>query len=789
MKLTIDNNDGQGAQDYTSYLDHNSLPRIIRKLNTAWKMTLGLAAADAAFVPPASGGRIILQRNDGSKLFTGYLVGAPEQHPLGFGQQARAWRYLLQAQDDSWLLERNAPAVRPSFTWRTAGDALRTITNDVLPGVLDVSGVQDVGNVNQYATNAQKSWGEHAQELATMLRACYVVQDGKLSFQPVGQQSFNITEGDPKFLPEALTISQPDLLRNDVTIVGGLEPKLYVRDYFLGDGITLSFGLSSKPYGASASTLFQEEYAGPILSPTLWEVSDPYHTLSVGMGSLHLNGQATVKYVEQLEISGGARLQHGEIIFNAASQGTIGGIYNGSVADPNCVAGFRITPSGGNSAIQALVNGAPAGNVITTAPGHVYAFATQFIANEAHRVHQSYYSSQHGAGNPRGADGIWAAVRVVLSVHDVDPNNPGTIGAPATVLFDDVLYKAPAFASYAVADGGSLHCDLSFTRVTQLPEVEVRSMVPGQSFRTRLTGAFADGGECYVTAAGNLRFYPPYPPQPNEQIVVAYRSSARAIARVEDTNSIAAHRKGSDNGQRSCVKRLKLPAAPTSVDCENAALAMLDDSTQTAWQGKYQVISDLLPPNDILPAMTVQVNVPSCRAQFSALVREVDVQVVGVDEDRCEYAVSFANEAAAQLSLEFNSVLLPEPLETVFTVSGPSSSLYLPSLTGAQITNSIATEVTVDAGTQPPTGGGIEVRRSDGGWGGGSNGNLAGQFRVRQLHPSSTVTRAGLLPPAVRQFVSAEVLALLSPASPGLSLRMKRICCDQNLQSTLRRTS
>ena len=50
------------------------------------------------------------------------------------------------------------------------------------------------------------------------------------------------------------------------------------------------------------------------------------------------------------------------------------------------------------------------------------------------------------------------------------------------------------------------------------------------------------------------------------------------------------------------------------------------------------------------------------------------------------------------------------------------------SLTAAQITNVIATEITIDAGVAPPAGGGIEVRRSDNGWGPGDNGNLAGRF-------------------------------------------------------------
>ena len=731
MKLTIDNNDSRGPQDYTPYIDVAALPRITRKLNRAWQMTVALATADPSFVVPANGGRIVLQRNDGYKLFTGYLTAAPERQVLGYGQQGRAWRYSLLAQDDSWLLQRNALAIRPPFTWRSAGDALRTITNDVLPGVLDTSGVQDFAVVYQYATDAQKSWADHANDLATMSGAWYSVQDGKLNFQPLGNQSLTINENDGKFLPAAIAIANPDLLRNDVTIVGELQPELYVRNYFLGDGLTLNFALSTNPYSAKSATVFQENYTGPGLTPTLWALSDPNHTVVVQAGNFHVDGPATLRFVEQLELAGGIRLQHGQVSFNAGSQGTIGGTYNGGVGDANCLTGFRITPNGSNSNIQALINGAPAGNVLTTTPGHLYAFATEVLASEAHRVHQCYYSSAHGPYNQRGGDTISAGVRFVLSVHDVDPNNPATFAAPATVLYDDVQWAAPSFATYAVLDGGSLHLDLSFTRVTQMAAAEVRSMAPGQSFRTRLTGALSDGGECYVTSSGNLHFYPPYPPQANEQIIVAYRSSARAMARVQDTNSINAHRKGADNGQRSCVHRMKLPKAGTSVDCENAALAVLDDATQTAWAGSYEVVSDLLPASDVTPGMIAQVAAPSWQAQFWACVREVEVQVLGIDEDRSHYTIKFANYAAALTTVEFNSVLLPEPLTTVFTVTGPSSSRYLASLTAAQVTNIIATQITIDAGTAPPPGGGIEVRRSDGGWGQGSNGNLVARFATQ----------------------------------------------------------
>src|ERR1019366_8499411 len=544
--------------------------------------------------------------------------------------------------------------------------------------------------------------------LATMERACYRAHDGKLVFQPVGQESFTISDQDGKFWPNGLTLSQPDRLENDATIVGELEPTTYVRDYFIGDGTTLGFYLSRTPFSRTTVTVFEEEYAGPGLNPTLWYIGDPNGRVSVSGGQLQINGgPATVGLVEKLELAGGLRMEHGQVTFSAASSGTLGGIYNGSIADGNCLAGFRITPSGGNCTIQALINGASTGSAMTTQAGHQYALATQVFANEAHRVHETYCSSAHGGGNGRGGNTIAAAMRVVLSVHDVDPGSPGTLALPATVLFDEVLAAPPAFAGYAVANGADLHAQVAFTRLQQTVNADVRSMIPAAAFRTRLAGQLADGGECYISSAGEMHFYPPYPPQANEQIVVSYRASARAIARVQDANSIASHNVGSDAGRRSVVKNMKLPSAPTSIDC--------------------------LPANDVLPGDAVQVAAPSRHANFAAIVREVDVQLTSLASDRWEYAIRFANDAAQLLAVEFSQATLPDPLPTAFTTTGPSSSLYLPDLTAAQVRDVIDTEITVDAGTAPPTGGGIEVRRTDGGGGATSDGNLVGRYTSRSI--------------------------------------------------------
>ena len=731
MNLLIDNNDGRGQQDYTAWVDAENLPKVARKLNRAATMTASLVNSGQGFTAPVSGARVVLQCGSGGTLFTGYLAIAPEQQYLGAGYQGPAWRYTLLAVDDSSLLDHNALPVRTPFAWRTAGDAIRTLATDVLPGGLDLSGVQDVGPVNQFPIAPQKTWTEHAQELTTMARAAYRAHDTKLDFQPVGQQSFTISDQDPKFVPEGLTLAQPDELLNDVTVLGALEPAVYVRDYFLGDGATLGFYLSETPFSRPTVTVFAENYTDPQLTPTLWQVTDPNHKVGSGGGQLQIGGgPATVSYVEKLELAGGLMMQHGLVVFNAASSGTIGGIYNGPVGDGNCVAGFSISASG---SIQALVNGAAAGTPLTTTPGHQYAFATQLFCNEAHRVHQTYFSSTHGAGNGRGGDSVAGVMHVVLTVHDIDPNNPGTLAAPATVLFDGVL-SAPSFATYALINGANLQASLSFTRLQHMVDAEVRSMIPGGSFRTRLAGAFCDGGECYISSTGELHFYTPYPPQQNEQIVVSYRSGAQAVARVQDQNSINAHHNGGDSGRRSYVRRLKLPPAPTSIDCENAALAILDDTVQPAWTGEYRVLSDFLPVSDVLPANGAQVAVPSRGAGFTALVREVDVQVVSLADDRSLYTIRFANDAAGLLAFQFENMTLPAPVSTIFTTTAGSSSMYIDPLTAAQVTNVIATYITVDVGVTPPPGGGIEVRRSDAGWGAGAAGNLAGRFTTQTFN-------------------------------------------------------
>lgn len=73
---------------------------------------------------------------------------------------------------------------------------------------------------------------------------------------------------------------------------------------------------------------------------------------------------------------------------------------------------------------------------------------------------------------------------------------------------------------------------------------------------------------------------------------VQYWGLGRALARVTDPARIAVQQNGSDDGVRGLVRRVQAPSPRTSADCENAALALLDDASGTAWAGEYTTWND-----------------------------------------------------------------------------------------------------------------------------------------------------------------------------------------------------
>ena len=746
MKLTIDNLQGQGPQDYTGALDGTKLPRVQRKLNQPAALQFTLIANSPGLVIPAAGSRVTLTKNNGSDVFTGYLTSAPQYEYLGWGEQGPVYRYNIIAESDEVLLNRKALPNRYPFVDRSAGDALRQLAQDLLPGLFDTRAVQDLDTLAVYAVNPQKTFSFHAAEIAVAARASFRAMAGALILAPVGTATYALEESDAHYSPEGLWLSSPNLLVNDLTVIGQSEPQAYVRDYFVGDGESLKFYLSQTPFAQAKPALIDEEYLGPDLDPTTWVVNDPSGAISVVAQTLQVaggtgtDGQTSVSFIEQIELGGALELQHGDVSFTAASQGVLGGLYAGAISVAGCLAGFQITPSGSGSNIQALINGLPTGPVMATTPGHQYFFTTYLYSMEVYRSGVTYHSSLHPAENGWGGAAVTADCRFVLEVQDIDPSNPETLVAAATVLYDDVIENAPGFCTYALVNAANMQCSIAYTYVAHISLAEIRTAVqlsPTEyaPYITQLVGALSDGAECEITSDPALDFYPAYVPALNELIVASYRGSGRAVAQVENAASVASLQNGPDDGTRGAVREMKTPEARTDVDCENAALAILDDATGTAWLGTYETWSDFLPgaAADIFPGDAITVDVPSRGAAFTAIVREVAIQIADPSDDRGFYTIGFANDLAAALGIEYGASATTIALQDMppLLQTTQVGSYYQTNLTEAQITGTTSTTVQVDAGITPASGEGIEVRENDFGWGQANDRNLLGRFSTQ----------------------------------------------------------
>jgi hypothetical protein len=276
-----------------------------------------------------------------------------------------------------------------------------------------------------------------------------------------------------------------------------------------------------------------------------------------------------------------------------------------------------------------------------------------------------------------------------------------------------------------------MHCALTFTRIIRAAETELRSAVPGQPYRTRLTGALSDGAECRVSTEPALQFFPQYVPAPNEQIVVRYRGSGQALARIINPAAVVA--RGLDNGVRAAVRQVKSPAAGTCADCENAGLALLENSAELSWLGEYRTWNDFLPPGtvDMFPGDLVNLKAPSRGASFNGIVREVEIEIADFQSEHSRYKLTFSDEASQSLGFEFETAPVVRTSDIVPRELGSGEANLPPDLTAAEVTQVSSTSVTIDAGSPPAFGGEIEVRTSDSSWGSENDRNLLGRFTSR----------------------------------------------------------
>lgn len=716
MKLTIDNNDGNGPVDYTSSIVAGRPFRIVRRLNEPVTCTVTILPA-AGLAAPARNGRMTVTDDSGNLLFTGYLATEPALELAGQGTMGPVYQAVVSAISDDILLSRQPIPQTGAIYGGTAGQALQALLARMQTSGITQSLSQAVQSIGQFQAESGRTWAENTGTLANFTRNAWRLMNGILTLAPIGFVTHSLSESQGTLSLGNLEIAAVRALANDVTVCGAVEPSAYVTEFFQGDGTTLLFDLTHEPWNpptAQAKPLI-DLFQGPEVSSQLWMVDDPAGDISITSAGLTCNGGngslgvTMVSAISNLELGGSLIIEAAGVQFGAQTAGILNGLFGGGGPTlPNCLLGFQIANAGVATTVAPVVNGAVAGSNFSPVAGHLYTLRLRFYANEMQRIHQAYYAVGSDDGSERfGADFINTAATAVLEVQDT---TNGIAGTPV-ILYTGSVPVVPPTCLFAPLNASFLQCSIGSVSVQQQGPVWVMNTPPNSGPIVRRLGTTAQGADCIVERTGKLRFYPNSTPQAGEQIAVSYRTSRRSVARIASASSIASESNGGKLPGTACwIGSVTSPAARSSADCENAASAMLAVATSraAAWSGKYTEWN-AEQQGDIWPGDVLAIASASAGLNANLVVRSVQIDLACTVPGLIRYTIAFANDWADELAIKTSSTVpadawLPQQPETGTTLAN-LNTLAVSSVTGSAIQ--------IAANTTPPSGGGFEVRRRD----------------------------------------------------------------------------
>ena len=170
MKLQIDNLDGGGARDYSSAIDSGKTAAGGEEIQSSGGDAREFGVGRSIVCCAGQGRPRHAREGNGTDLVYRILSAAPAFEYLGWGERGPVYRYDLLAQSDETILSRKRLPYRCPFVARSAGDALRRLTQDLQPAALDTSGVQSVDVLAQYLPDPQMTWAQHAAAIALEAR-------------------------------------------------------------------------------------------------------------------------------------------------------------------------------------------------------------------------------------------------------------------------------------------------------------------------------------------------------------------------------------------------------------------------------------------------------------------------------------------------------------------------------------------------------------------------------------------------------------------------------------------
>lgn len=727
MKLTIDNLDGKGAVDYSQSVVSTGKFLIKRQLNEPTLCSLTLAPSAVNLTAPVRNGRVIVADDSGNVLFTGYISMEPALELIGQNSAGAAFQVFVNAVSDELLLDQQPLPVLLAGVAPSANQSLQGLNTAIDAKGFSFSLAQASGGVGDFLPDAARSWSANAGTLAAMARSAYRVVDGVIIMAPIGSVTHTLSEENGTLNLSALEASMVKALANDVTVCGPSEPCAYVTEFFQGDGATVLFDLTKEPYMPPVSKMkpLIDLFQGPTINPAVWSVlGGPTRVAltSAGVtsyGGDGVDGYTTVEMVNGVELGGSLVFEAGGVQFGSVTQGVLNGIYSGAIEIDDCVAGFQISQaSGGGTQINALIGGAAAGTAFTAVAGHMYTLRMRIYCNEMQRLQQTYNSIDNNGPQTYGGMYLLAGGSAVLEVQDT---TNGVASAPVALYSGTIANLVPV-AAVALLNSANLQCSIASFEISQQGPAWVMSTPPGGGQIVRRMGTPAQGADCRIERTGKLRFYPTSTPQAGELVAVSYRTTHRSVARLANAASIGQESNGGQlPGTAVWIGSVTSPRPRSSMDCENAATALLDLATDrgAAWKGKYTAWN-LETQGDVWPGDLLAVASTSANLNANLVVRTVELELQSGLPGLVKYVISFANDWADALAIK-TSIAVPE---SVWLPQQAESSPPLANLNQLTISSITGSAITVNAFTLPPTNGGFEVRRRAWAFGPGTDSDL-----------------------------------------------------------------
>ena len=733
MQITIDNLDGRGPVDYTGVVAAEGPITVQRALNKPSRCTTEIVVGAEGLPLPARRGRVTVTAQNGTVLFTGYLATEPMQMYAGTAATGAVYRARLSAVSEEWLLDHlgTGGSVYNAASFGLSANALLArlmarIAN-APAGMLPVSaGVGSVQSTGVFTPDKGEPWSVNAGHAASTAYAGYRALSGQVVLQPAGAITHSFSDADGTLTVAELQTTALRDLANDVTLTGREEPAAYVAENFIGDGTTTVFDLLESAYRDTQRLLMLDSFNQPGFDTTQWTVNDPGSHLSLTGAGLTLNGgngtdgQTTLTALDVIEMAGTLVAELGGVLFGAASDGMIAGLYQGAPVLANCFAGFRVRQNAGTTVLVPVVNGAEVGTVFTPLTGHSYTLRLRLHCTEMQRVMQPYYCMVDGVVQRFGSvGGVTAPMDLVFELVD----EGAASNTPATVLYDSVavggtIASSPATCEFVLANSTQLIGSIASFRLTRPGSLWVVSTLPSGTLQTRLIGVAGQGVDCKVLygsstgTPGKLTFFAGRVPVAGERISVYYRNQRRSVARLASAASIATESSVNAPGNSRWLGSVLQPVARSSADCEAAAQAVLAVSTSrsAALSGSYVAIN---PAQDIWPGDVLAITSDGVTSQL--LVRSVIARDTHAQPEVLEYHIAFANDWATEwadgIGLKLSQHIALNAWLPPTAASAPAQ--VLANLQQLRVTSLTTTALQIDTGTAPPVGGGFEVRRSD----------------------------------------------------------------------------